>query len=91
MRTLLVGYDLKQPGRDYEPLYAKLRSQSSWWHALDSTWMVRTESTPLALRDELSALVDANDVLLVMDVTNDPAAWRNLPKDASDWILKWWE
>ncbi len=39
MNTLLVGYDLNRPGQDYEDLTKFLKDQSTWWHALDSTWI----------------------------------------------------
>jgi hypothetical protein len=86
MRTLLVGYDLKKPGQNYGPLYEKLKSYQTWWHALDSTWMVRADLTVVQLRDQLRPFIDSNDGLLVMDVTSDAAAWVGFSQQASDWI-----
>lgn len=85
MRTLLVGYDLNRPGQDYEGLYKALKT-SGWWHHLDSTWLVRTEETPVQLRDRLMQHMDASDTLLVIDVTSDAAAWIGIDQSGSDWI-----
>ena len=46
MSILLVTYDLNKPNQDYETLYEILKSAPSWWHHLDSTWLIRTEETP---------------------------------------------
>ena len=86
MRTLLVGYDLNKPGQHYEPLWAKLKSYSTWWHALDSTWMIKADLTAVQLRDALRPYLDSSDELLVMDVTSDPAAWVGFNQQASSWI-----
>jgi hypothetical protein len=87
MRTFLIGYDLNKPGQDYEPLYEKLKSYRTWWHHLDSTWLVRADLTAVDLRNELKPLLDASDELLVVDVTGDAAAWSGFKKRGSDWLL----
>lgn len=85
MRTLLVGYDLNKPGQDYKGLIQALKS-TSWWHHLDSTWLVRSEESPVALRDRLKKHLDSDDKLLVIDVTSQAAAWTGINKSGSDWI-----
>ncbi len=86
MATLLVGYDLKKPGQDYDPLIDKLKSFGTWWHHLDSTWLIKTEHTPKAVRDVLKPLIDANDELLVIDVSGRAAAWMGFNQRGSEWI-----
>ena len=86
MRTLLVGYDLNRPGQHYSRLIAELKAVPLWWHYLDSTWLVRTEETPVELRDRLSAHIDAGDELLVIDVTNRASAWRGFEERGAQWI-----
>ena len=85
-RTLLVGYDLIKPGKDYSKLIEHLKSFDGWWHSLDSTWLVRTTKTASALRDELKSYVDANDRVLVMDVSGDNWATVGMTKTANDWL-----
>jgi hypothetical protein len=86
MRTLLVGYDLNRPRQDYPSLYEAIKAVPLWWHYLDSTWLVRTEETAVALRDRLKRHLDADDELLVIDVTNPEAAWHGFDSRASQWI-----
>lgn len=87
MQTMLVGYDLKKPGKDYSKLIDQLKSYKTWWHCLDSTWMIRTSLTHVALRDELRTFIDPNDKLLVIDVTGDAAAWTTtFSEECAKWI-----
>lgn len=86
MRTLLVGYDLNRPGQGYAQLIDALKAMPLWWHYLDSTWLVRTEETPVQLRDRLGPLVDSGDELLVVDVTSRAAAWSGFSETAGEWI-----
>lgn len=86
MRTFLVGYDLNEPGQDYEPLYEKLKSFGTWWHHLDSTWLLQADMQAVDLRDQLKPLLDSSDELLVIDVTGDAAAWTGFNKRGSEWI-----
>lgn len=86
MSTLLVGFDLDSPGQDYKGLTARLRALGIWWHHLDSTWLVRTDMTVVQLRDVLRQSMDANDKLLVIDVTGRTAAWCGFSDRATTWI-----
>lgn len=86
MRTLCVNYDLYRPGQDYSELITRLKSYPSWWRCLKSTWLVRAPLTHAQLRDELLPLLDANDRLLVIDVTGDARAWSGLPENCGAWL-----
>ncbi|UOZ10203.1 hypothetical protein [Amycolatopsis sp. WQ 127309] len=88
MNTLLVAYDLNRPGQNYEELIKFLKAEGTWWHCLDSTWMVRTSKSTAQLRDEIKRLVDANDEVLVMNVTGDGWASFGLSAEATDWLQK---
>jgi hypothetical protein len=83
MPTLLVGYDLNKPGQSYGELHDALKSTGTWWHHLDSTWLVVTNQTPIQLRDRLTKLLDPNDELFVIDVTGDAGAWRGFSHKAA--------
>ena len=86
MATLLVGYDLNTPGQDYGDLIEALKSTGTWWHNLDSTWLIVTGESHVQLRNRLWNLMDPNDELLVVDVSGDSAAWEGLNAEASKWI-----
>lgn len=87
LKTHLVGYDLNRI-KDYEPLWSALQASGTWWHHLDSTWLVRTEMTHIELRNMLREHIDSDDELLVIDVTGRPWAGAGFAQRAYDWIRK---
>lgn len=88
MTTYLVGYDLGKPGRDYEGLSEYLKSFGTYWHNLDSTWLIVTTATAVEIRDAAGAYLDSSDKLLVAQVTA-PGAWRGFGESGSDWLMKY--
>jgi hypothetical protein len=87
--TYLIGYDLNKPGQAYPELIDHLKGYGAWWHNLDSTWLVTTSLTTVALRDDLSDFLDSSDKLLVIRVSGCSAAWTGFSTSASDWMKKW--
>ena len=85
MRTYVIGYDLHKPQQDYEGLSEAIKALGSWWHCLDSTWMITTDETPAQIRDRLSPHIDDDDRLLVSAV-GAPAAWKGFSQQCSDWL-----
>ncbi|GED09171.1 hypothetical protein [Cellulosimicrobium cellulans] len=89
MTAILVTYDLNTPGQDYSTLHKAIKEAgSSWWHYLDSTWIV--SGYGLTAADVSAALLphmDKNDNLLVLNISGDTySGW--LSQDAWDWIKK---
>lgn len=84
MKVYSVSYDLNSPGQKYENLYQELKNSNSWWHYLDSIWLIRTHETASQLSERIRKHLDNNDSLLVIRVTNEYAGW--LPQKAWDWI-----
>jgi hypothetical protein len=85
MATLLVEYDLRTPGKDYASLIAAIQ-QYPWCHHLRSAWFVKADLTPTQLAQALRSHVDASDALVVLDATNDAAAWYGLAQEVDSWI-----
>ncbi|WP_136512921.1 SinR family protein [Geomonas edaphica] len=88
MGTLLIGYDLnkEETSEDYKKLITAIKAEAAWWHHLDSTWLVKTTKTPVQMRDHLTPFLDRNDELLVIDVSNDAAAWRGFSEEGGNWL-----
>jgi hypothetical protein len=86
MATIMVGYDLRKPGRDYNTLIEYLKGLGGWWHCLDSTWLIQTGMAVSELRDRLATLIDANDSVLVLNIATK--AWANAGMSAkcTDWL-----
>ena len=79
-----ISYDLNKPGQDYNSLYEAIKSLGSWWHHLDSTWLLDTHYTAQQVSDKLMQTMDKSDRLLVIRVTREYAGW--LTQDAWDWL-----
>ncbi len=85
MRTLLIEYDLNKPGQDYQLLIAKIKTYQ-WCHHLKSAWFIRAAMTPTQMREQLVSYIDAGDDLMIIDVTQDMAAWSGMSVDVSAWV-----
>ncbi|WP_333678626.1 hypothetical protein [Dyella sp.] len=87
MKLMLIDYDLKAPGRNYNALQEAIKASPGWWHYMESNWVVATNETVRDLQSKLNALIDANDRLLIVDISNcEVGGW--LPRDAWDWLKK---
>jgi hypothetical protein len=80
MHLFSVSYDLLKPGKDYQSLYNRLHAFGAV-RALYSQWMLSGNYTAVQLRDDLKNYIDANDRLLVIDVTTGQMAWTTLEAD----------
>lgn len=85
MATYMIGYDLHRPEQDYARLIDALKEYGTWWHYLDSTWLVVTPQTAQQIRDNLRQFIDGDDELLVLRVKRE-AAWAGFSQHASDWL-----
>lgn len=85
MKTQLVSYDLKAPGKDYSKLHAYLK-EFGWARPLESVWFIRTELTSMQLCTGILSHIDGNDRVMVVEVTQNEVAWKNLPADVVTWI-----
>ena len=85
MAVHIVTYDLRQPGRDYEPLLKAIRSYTHC-HCLKSAFFIETGETVAQVRDNLTRFVDANDQLYVINMKQVWAATRKEP--CTDWLLQ---
>lgn len=62
MAVHIVTYDLRAPGKDYEPLLSAIRVYPNC-HCLKSAFFIETNESAQAVRDKLMRLVDQNDQL----------------------------
>lgn len=86
MNTMLISYDLRSPGKDYENLWKHLKSYSNWAKPLESFWLIKTSLSYESVWDETAKHIDSNDKLIVIDVTKDSAKWRVYNDEISQWI-----
>lgn len=86
MAVYLISYDLKKPGQDYNRLYEVLKSATSWWHYLESLWLIRSQESPDTWQQRIRNQIDESDVFLIFELypANRYTGW--LPREAWDWI-----
>lgn len=84
----LIGYDLNKPAKEYNDVYAAIKASSvdgtTWWHFLDSTWIIKSDLTVDDIYSNIKPNIDNNDNLLVIEVKNNKQGW--LPKNAWDYL-----
>lgn len=61
---LIITYDLRAPGRNYEPLYAELKRLGAF-RVLESVWCYYGTMEPGPMMEYLLKVLDANDGLLI--------------------------
>lgn len=86
MNTMLISYDLRLPGRNYENLHEHLKSYSGYAKPLESLWLIETYLSSKEIRDRVRRYIDSSDGIFVVDITNDTMAWFGIPQKVSDWI-----
>ena len=77
MKLHIVSYDLYTPGQNYPRIQQRLEALGAK-RILYSQWMLKSAMTAVQLRDDLLRYIDANDQVLVADVTDAPLAWNSL-------------
>ena len=86
MNTHLIGYDLNKDGKNYKDLIATIEATfGTWWHHLDSTFIVKSDMTCIQIRDLLGKHIDGNDELLVVQLSG-VGAWKGFNQQGSDWL-----
>lgn len=80
--VILVSYDLKQPGRDYAPVFAYLR-QFTHCKRMESLWLLDTKVGCGTIRDGLKQHVDSNDVLFVVQLQEH---WGSFNYGCAEWL-----
>ena len=87
MNSYLIGYDLNRPEQNYTNLIAEIKKIGNWWHCLDSTWIIKSNSTAVDIINHLKTYIDENDELLVVKLSGE-GAWIGFDQKCSDWLEK---
>jgi hypothetical protein len=86
MKVLIISYDLKNPGRNYEPLIQRIKQLGPWARLGGSAYLISTANSVVQVRDFLWQVMDSSDSIYV-GVAPAPAAWHGMPDDVGKWIL----
>lgn len=88
--NLHISYDLNDPGQNYDRVIESIKSLGEWAKIHYSYWYVNSELSASQACDAVSAVMDHNDSLYVVDATNNHAAWKNLSDKVSNFIRDKW-
>ena len=87
LATVLIGYDVHPPKGDaYDELSKAIQSLGTWWHHLETVWIVKCAHTPDEIRDRLKSRIGMEDQLLVVDISGDAAGWVGINESGSKWL-----
>ena len=87
MPTILISYDVHSPNSPaYHELVNAIQSLGGWWHHLETTWIVKCDRTPVAIRDQLQSHIAHDDQLLVIDISGDTAECFGVNEAGSTWL-----
>lgn len=84
MAIILVTYDLKKAGQNYQGVHDYLKTFSYCKH-LESVWLLDTTISVATIRDSLRNLTDGNDVIFAIRVTQE---WASFGFGCGDWLNK---
>jgi hypothetical protein len=85
--TILIAYDIHHlKGELSDDLANAIRTLGSWWHHLESVWIVQCAFTPGQVRDRLKSYIGGEDQLLVVDISGDAAEWSGVNNSGTEWL-----
>ncbi len=85
--TILIAYDIHPPkGEAYDELIKVIQSLGTWWHHLETIWIVQCAHTPGEIRDRLKSHIGIEDQLLIIDISGDAAGSVGVNESGSKWL-----
>ena len=91
MNNLFISYDLKSPGQNYDRVITAIKGLGSWAKVQYSLWFVSSTYTAKQAAEIVRRAQDSNDTLIVIDATNNDAAWYGLTTEVSEHVRPtWW-
>src|ERR1019366_3415218 len=72
----------------YDELIKAIQSLGTWWHHLETIWIVQCAHTPGEIRDRLKSRIGVEDQLLVVDISGDAAGWVGVNDIGSKWLAE---
>lgn len=88
--NLHISYDLIAPEKNYDAVIAAIKSLGDWAKIHRSFWRVDSSYTASEAVDIIRKSADANDMIYVVDATNNVASWVKLHSDAAKHIQEHW-
>lgn len=90
MKNLIISYDLRKPGQNYEAVAKAIKSLGAWARLHGSVWYVRSSKSAVEARDVIARALDGNDSVFVVDASTNEAAWNGLSDEVSKFVKDHW-
>jgi hypothetical protein len=90
MRNLFISFDLYKVGQDYAGLAQAIKSLGQAIKVQKSFWFVKSSKTSEEASRQLSRSIDNNDSIIVIDTTDNSAAWFGLSHETSSFVNQNW-
>jgi hypothetical protein len=85
--TVLIAYDIHPPaGEAYDELIAAIKALGTWWHHLETIWIVKSNHTPADIKNQIGPRIGRDDQLLVIDISGDTAEWLGINDSGAKWL-----
>jgi len=88
--NLFISYDLNSPDQNYSAVIEEIKSLGNWAKVQKSFWYVNSSLAASQAVDRVWAKMDMNDSLIVVDATNNNAAWQGLSAEVDNFIKDKW-
>lgn len=88
--NLFISYDLMAPGQHYDRVIEAIKALGSWARVHYSLYYVNSSLTAAEACNRVWGAMDRNDRIIVIDTTNNAAAWQGLPDEVGQHIRDNW-
>lgn len=88
--NLHISYDLNNPGQNYDAVIEAIQGLGEWAKVHKSFWYVNSNYTAEAAAKIVWEKMDQNDMLYVVNSTNNTAYWYNLSDEVTRYIQERW-
>lgn len=83
----LITYEINKE-KDHDALYEAIKACGTWWHYLDSAWIVKTDKSATDIQAKLLPHIDrVDDSLLIIKIDGSERGGL-LPKKAWEWLKR---
>lgn len=90
MNNLFISYDLISPNQNYEAVIESIKELGNWAYINKSTWYVSSSLSAEEAAKKIHLKMDSNDILMVINTSNNAAYWYNLSDEVSKHIQEFW-
>jgi hypothetical protein len=85
--AILIACDIHSPkGEAFDSLETAIQSLGSWWHHLETTWIVKCAYSPAEIRDQLKSYIASDDQLLVINISGASAECFGVNESGIKWL-----